>query len=55
MTSTFTRELSALITPSCARVAANTPDGSALNFHATVQAADGRHDDESRTVTVRNR
>jgi uncharacterized repeat protein (TIGR01451 family) len=36
-------------------VAANTPDGTALNFHATVQAADGRHDDESRTVTVRNR
>jgi uncharacterized repeat protein (TIGR01451 family) len=30
-------------------------DGTALTFTATVQAADGRHDDESRTITVRNR
>ena len=30
-------------------------DGSTLNFTATVRSADGRRDDESRTVQVRNR
>jgi hypothetical protein len=37
------------------KVSASVADGTSLSFHATVSAPDGRMDDATKTVAVRNR